>query len=91
MSRDNSATATGIGVPWALAITFTVLKLCGVIDWNWFWIAAPLWGPVALFLGFALLMFAAYFTCCGVRAVYRRTRRPPKTQRAPVRSDPYNW
>lgn len=89
MSRDNSATATGIGVPWALAIVFMVLKLCGVIDWNWFWIAAPLWGPVALFLGFALVLF----TVAGVSQVlcYCFASKPKTPQPAPVRSDPYNW
>lgn len=29
-------------------IAFLVLKLCHVIDWSWWWITAPLWGPVAL-------------------------------------------
>lgn len=26
-----------------LQITFIVLKLCGVIDWPWVWVLAPLW------------------------------------------------
>ncbi len=26
-----------------LQITFIVLKLCGVIDWSWVWVLAPLW------------------------------------------------
>lgn len=26
-----------------LQITFIVLKLCGVINWSWVWVLAPLW------------------------------------------------
>lgn len=27
---------------------FLTLKLVGVIDWSWWWISAPLWGPMGL-------------------------------------------
>lgn len=27
----------------ALAILFIALKLCGVIDWSWWWVLSPLW------------------------------------------------
>jgi len=29
-------------------LIFLTLKLCGVIDWSWWWVFAPLWMPVAL-------------------------------------------
>ena len=29
-------------------LIFLTLKLCGVIDWSWWWVTAPLWMPVAL-------------------------------------------
>jgi hypothetical protein len=28
-----------------LAVAFIVLKLTSVIDWSWWWVLAPLWGP----------------------------------------------
>ena len=31
-------------------LTFLVLKLCHIIDWNWWWIFAPLWLPIAVSL-----------------------------------------
>lgn len=31
-----------------LYLVFLVLKLCGVIDWSWWWVNAPL---IAWFLG----------------------------------------
>lgn len=32
----------GIGFCGLLTIVFIVLKLCGVITWNWFWVLSPL-------------------------------------------------
>lgn len=31
-----------------LGVTFVVLKLVGVINWSWWWITLPFWGPLAL-------------------------------------------
>jgi hypothetical protein len=48
--------STQIQVP-LLGITFLIfmtLKLCGVIDWSWWWVTAPLWGGFALFLLFII-------------------------------------
>lgn len=49
---DNTAkTATGhVGFLGLLFLVFLVLKLCGVIDWSWWWITAPLWTPFAIVL-----------------------------------------
>ena len=38
----------GIGFPGLLQVAFIVLKLCGVINWSWFWVLAPFWGTLAL-------------------------------------------
>lgn len=40
----------GIGLGGVLFVVFLVLKLCGVITWSWWWVTAPLWIPIALFL-----------------------------------------
>lgn len=34
---------------------FLVLKLNKDIDWSWWWVTAPLWGPIALVIVFALI------------------------------------
>lgn len=36
-----------------LGVAFVVLKLVGVINWSWWWVTLPFWGPLALV--FALL------------------------------------
>jgi len=32
-------------------LIFLTLKLCGVIDWSWWWVTAPLWMPIVLGVG----------------------------------------
>ena len=53
-SRSTTASAGGGSPAALLGIAFIILKLCGVIDWSWWWVAAPLWGPVALLAVLAL-------------------------------------
>lgn len=31
-----------------LQIAFVVLRLCGVIDWSWWWVLAPMWMAVGV-------------------------------------------
>lgn len=45
MSKQSNG---GLGLGTVLAIVFTVLKLCGVINWSWWWVLLPVWGPAAL-------------------------------------------
>ena len=44
---DKSSSA-GSGFTGLLFLVFLTLKLCGVIDWSWWWITAPLWGPLII-------------------------------------------
>lgn len=45
---DSKTTSGGIGFLGLLTIAFVVLKLCKVIDWSWWWVTCPIWGPKAL-------------------------------------------
>lgn len=52
-------TNSGIGFTGLLTIVFIVLKLCGVIQWSWWWVLSPLWivgGIVLIVIVVALLM-----------------------------------
>ena len=46
-------------------LIFLSLKLCGIIDWSWWWVTAPLWIPFAL--GMVLLIGVAIWwgATCG--------------------------
>ena len=47
---------TGSGVTGALFIVFLVLKLTGVIDWSWWWVTSPIWSPVVIAIGLAIIL-----------------------------------
>ena len=56
MENDN-ARSGGIGFFGLLGIVFITLKLCGVIDWEWWLVLAPIWVPMAIALIVLLFMF----------------------------------
>lgn len=43
-----------------LLIAFIVLKILGYINWSWWWIAVPIWGPVVI----AGIGFCFYLLYC---------------------------
>ena len=47
--KQNSASA-GVGITGLLQVAFIVLKLCGVINWSWWWVLCPTWIPVGVVL-----------------------------------------
>ncbi len=53
MSESKQA-AGGVGFFGLLGIAFIVLKLCGVIDWSWWLVLLPLYGPVLAVLAIVL-------------------------------------
>lgn len=54
MSNSSQASSSGVGVFGTLGIIFVVLKLTGVVDWSWWWVTLPFWGPVAILFTFIL-------------------------------------
>ena len=42
-SFGSTPSTGGIGFTGLLTVAFVVLKLCGVIDWEWVWVLCPLW------------------------------------------------
>lgn len=50
--RDiNITTNKGMSFCGTLTILFIALKLTHVIDWNWWWVLAPIWIPIVVVLG----------------------------------------
>ena len=67
MTDNNNARSGGIGFFGLLGIVFITLKLCGVIDWEWWLVLAPIWVPV-------LVVFVVVFIITLVDAVRRGGR-----------------
>lgn len=53
---SEQAHSSGIGFSGLLTIVFIVLKLTSVIHWSWWWVLAPLWIPLAILLGAAVIL-----------------------------------
>ena len=59
MADSGSKYGGGASFCTLLAVLFIGLKLTGYIDWSWWWVLAPVWGPYVLALaliGIALLL-----------------------------------
>lgn len=54
--EEKNYKSSGLGFCGALTIAFIVLKLCGVIEWSWAWVLAPLWIPIAIVGAIFLIM-----------------------------------
>jgi hypothetical protein len=62
MKPRNPLPARGLGLLILLSMIAALSKLCGVIDWSWWWIFAPFWSLVAVGLFICLIVgFAAVF------------------------------
>jgi hypothetical protein len=57
----------GVGFFALLGLLFIALKLTGFVDWSWWLVLLPLYGPAALLLGF-LLACAVLAGMCFVAA-----------------------
>ena len=53
--KNTSSTSHSIGFGGLLTLVFIVLKLCGVISWNWFWICSPLIFNIGLYIIFFII------------------------------------
>ena len=58
---ENNNRKGGIGFCGLLTIVFITLKLCGVIEWSWVWVVAPIWIPLALSLFAAIVIVAVKY------------------------------
>ena len=64
-----------IGFFGLLQLIFITLKLIDKIDWSWWWVLAPTWGPVLVFIGF---MVAA--AAIGLCRAWRKSRESAKLE-----------
>lgn len=51
----------GIGILYAIIVVGLIAaKLAGHLQWAWWIVLSPLWGPVVLFIVLALIMIVAF-------------------------------
>ena len=56
MQNENNRNI-GVSFWGLLGLLFIALKLMEHIDWNWWWVLAPIWGPAALIATIIILLF----------------------------------
>ena len=66
MATQTTTKSGGVSFAGLLFLLFLGLKLTNQIDWSWWWVTAPLWGPIALVLGFALIVIFIAIIIAGV-------------------------
>jgi len=54
-----------MGICGTLFIIFLILKLTKIIDWSWWWVTAPLWGSILLWV----IIFVTYILFFGILAL----------------------
>lgn len=50
MSTKSTAASSGFPFLSILTLIFITLKLTGYINWSWWWVLAPMWIPLAIFI-----------------------------------------
>lgn len=59
-STKNVTVKSGISFSALFFLVLFILKVCGigsVATWSWWWITAPLWGPLALVVAIVIIVF----------------------------------
>lgn len=74
MSSSSDSSSGGIGFFGLLGIVFIVLKLCKVIDWSWFYVLMPIWGPIVGALAFLAIVLVVYLCCMSIDAIKKSKR-----------------
>lgn len=62
---------SGCSVDGVVGIVFIILKLVGVINWSWWWVTAPFWIPIALYL----IVIVVIVIIAGIKDFIERRKR----------------
>jgi hypothetical protein len=57
--RGNIVANGCLSLNFFVTILFIVLRLTHVINWSWWWVFCPLWGPVAVVIAMMIIVFIA--------------------------------
>lgn len=63
-------TGGGTSIVGLLGVAFVVLKLCNVINWSWWLVLLPFYGPVAVCLALAVVCGILYLVFKGASQVF---------------------
>ena len=61
MNESTPIVVRGTSLPTALTVLFIALKLCGIIDWSWWWVLSPIPITLGIILGVLTIAFGAMY------------------------------
>jgi hypothetical protein len=73
--ENNKSSSSGIGIGVILFLIFLVLKLCGVIDWSWWWVTIPLWGVFAFICAVCGIALIGSLVVILIASLFRKKRK----------------
>ncbi|WP_063023907.1 hypothetical protein [Nocardia niwae] len=73
-SNNTQTNSSGIGFFGAMFLTFLVLKLVHVVDWEWVWVFAPLWVPALFVVGYIVAVGVVLFAKLLITAAIKKVR-----------------
>jgi len=72
---DKTVQPVGVSFCGLLFLVFLTLKLTEHINWSWWWVTAPLWGPIALIVALLIATFIALVIKHVVRNFLKEARK----------------
>lgn len=66
MSKDCGSGKSGalrqfVTMSHGVGIAFIALKLCGILEWSWWWVTAPIWIPWGAVAAIIVIVFVVMF------------------------------
>lgn len=58
MATQTTTKSGGVSFLGLLFLLFLGLKLTNQIDWSWWWVTVPLWGPIAFVFGLGIIVIS---------------------------------
>ena len=67
-SKSDASSNSGVVSAGVIQIMFIAMKLCGVIDWSWWFVLMPTWGTLLIHV----IIFAIYLIARLITLLRRR-------------------
>lgn len=79
MSVYESIACIIAGTDGTVLLSFILMKLTGIVEWDWSWVMSPIWGPIFFFALFIAVPCIVAYVLKGILVafifIYKKIRR----------------